>query len=418
MKGKKKLLIMFMISICICIGVVDNVPFFNNCVTVEAASVKINKKKATMYIGNTLKLKVKGTKRKVKWKTSSKKIATVSSKGVVKAKKAGKVTIRAVVNKKKYKCKIIVKKAPKTKISLSAKSLSLYKGDTLRLTANTENYNGSITWSSSNPNVATVNNGVVTANSKGSTIITATVGSTQATCVVTVLEHTITYIADRSVEYVPKKTVYRVFFSLMYEDGKTRTSSDGYASISITNTNGEMVYNKSVPFSQNNFGNWTNVIYGTRYLCCIEIKKEDITLGQVDSGELSLGVTLNDGTPFNPRTYTVENLPVKPIEVTFTCVDGQTVSYDSPSNYVKFTDVTYSINKNTMTIKFKATRMGATYSYVFADYKIVSGDTVVESGPVTGSTSLSDLEEGESAQYSISVPIENGGIYELKFIES
>ena len=79
---------------------------------VSAASkkVKLNKTKATIYVGKTVTLKVKNTKKKVKWSTSNKKVATVTKKGKVKGKKAGKATITAKVGKKKYQCKITVKK--------------------------------------------------------------------------------------------------------------------------------------------------------------------------------------------------------------------------------------------------------------------------------------------------------------------
>ena len=75
-----------------------------------AQKVKLNKTKATIYVGKTVTLKVKNNKDKVKWSSSNKKVATVSSKGKVKGKKAGKITITAKVGKKKYKCKITVKK--------------------------------------------------------------------------------------------------------------------------------------------------------------------------------------------------------------------------------------------------------------------------------------------------------------------
>ena len=79
-------------------------------VNVQAASkVKINKTKATVYVGKTTTLKVSGTKKAVKWKTSNKKVATVSSKGKVTAKKAGSATITAKVSGKSYKCKVTVK---------------------------------------------------------------------------------------------------------------------------------------------------------------------------------------------------------------------------------------------------------------------------------------------------------------------
>lgn len=75
-----------------------------------SAAGKINKKKATLKVGQTLQLKVTGTNGKVKWKSSKKSVATVSSKGRVKAKKKGSATITAKVGKKKYTCKVTVKK--------------------------------------------------------------------------------------------------------------------------------------------------------------------------------------------------------------------------------------------------------------------------------------------------------------------
>ena len=75
-----------------------------------ATNAKLNKKKATIYVGKTVTLKLKNNKKKVKWSSSNKRVATVSSKGKVKGKKAGKATITAKVGKKKYKCKITVKK--------------------------------------------------------------------------------------------------------------------------------------------------------------------------------------------------------------------------------------------------------------------------------------------------------------------
>ena len=52
-------------------------------------AASISKKKVTVYVGNTTTLSVKGTKKTVKWKSSNKKVATVSSKGRVTGKKTG-----------------------------------------------------------------------------------------------------------------------------------------------------------------------------------------------------------------------------------------------------------------------------------------------------------------------------------------
>ena len=75
----------------------------------KKTKVKLNKKKVTLYVGKSVRLKVKGTKKKAKWKSSSKKVATVSSKGTVKAKKKGKAKITAKVGKKKLVCRVTVK---------------------------------------------------------------------------------------------------------------------------------------------------------------------------------------------------------------------------------------------------------------------------------------------------------------------
>ena len=75
------------------------------------AAVKINKTKATIYVGKTVQLKLSGAS-SVKWSTSNKKVATVTSKGKVKGIKAGTATITATnkATKKSYTCKITVKK--------------------------------------------------------------------------------------------------------------------------------------------------------------------------------------------------------------------------------------------------------------------------------------------------------------------
>ncbi|MCR5767697.1 MAG: Ig-like domain-containing protein, partial [Lachnospiraceae bacterium] len=81
-------------------------------VDASAASVKLNKKKKTIYVGDTFKLKLKNAKsgEKITWKSSDKSIASVNDSGKVTANKKGKATITATYKKKDYKCVITVKK--------------------------------------------------------------------------------------------------------------------------------------------------------------------------------------------------------------------------------------------------------------------------------------------------------------------
>lgn len=79
----------------------------------KKAKLKLNKKKATLYVGKSVQLKVKGTKKKAKWKSSNKKVAAVSSKGKVSAKKKGTARITAKIGKKKLVCRVTVKNKKK-----------------------------------------------------------------------------------------------------------------------------------------------------------------------------------------------------------------------------------------------------------------------------------------------------------------
>lgn len=63
--------------------------------------------------GGSQKLELIGTISKISWSSSKKSVATVSSKGVVKAKKAGEVVITAKAGANRYYCKVTVEAARK-----------------------------------------------------------------------------------------------------------------------------------------------------------------------------------------------------------------------------------------------------------------------------------------------------------------
>ncbi len=73
------------------------------------AKIRLNKKKVTIKVGGKVTLKLKNTKKKVIWKSSKKKVASVSAKGIVRGKSAGTAKITAKSNKKSYTCTVIVK---------------------------------------------------------------------------------------------------------------------------------------------------------------------------------------------------------------------------------------------------------------------------------------------------------------------
>lgn len=71
---------------------------------------KLNRSSLTLYVGKTAKLTVKNTKKKVKWSSSRKSVATVSQNGRVRAKGKGSCKVTARVGGKNYACKVTVKK--------------------------------------------------------------------------------------------------------------------------------------------------------------------------------------------------------------------------------------------------------------------------------------------------------------------
>ena len=143
-----------------------------------------------LSLGLKEKYAIKCTKTgKLTYKTSNKKVATVSSKGLVIGKKAGTATITVSLKGKKLTaCKVKVVAAPK-KVTLSNTSLTLNVNDTFKLKAKVNSgSHASYTWASSNKSVATVSKaGLVTAVGAGSATITVkTHNGKKATCAVTV----------------------------------------------------------------------------------------------------------------------------------------------------------------------------------------------------------------------------------------
>lgn len=129
---------------------------------------------------------VTGRSNSVKWTSSDNKVASVN-KGKVTAKKAGTVTITATANGVSDSVTVTVEDfLPTIKLNQSNYVLYTNKGNTLNLKATVDGKSKTVSWSSSNDAVATVNKGKVTAVSEGEAIISATANDVTVECLITV----------------------------------------------------------------------------------------------------------------------------------------------------------------------------------------------------------------------------------------
>ncbi len=160
--------------------------------------VRINVNSKELGVDDTLQLTANispndATNKNVSWISSNEGVASVDDNGLVTAKALGSadITVRTEDGGYEKTCSIIVKEIAVTGVSLNVKTATIGINKTYKLTETIEPNNAAnkeVTWTSSKPEVATVEEGVVTGISEGqTTIIVKTVdGSKTATCVITV----------------------------------------------------------------------------------------------------------------------------------------------------------------------------------------------------------------------------------------
>lgn len=200
MKRSKR---MFTVMLALCVALsMAMASVTANAATKKPKKIYLKATSTTVDIKGKVKVSVYKTKpskasKSVKWKSSNKKVATVSKSGYVTGKKKGtvKITATSKKNKKAKKTiKIKVKNLKAKSVTMSKKSMSMFVTKKVALKATVKGsagfYNQGVTWKTSNKRVATVDSkGNVVAKGVGSATITATErgGSKKATCAVKVL---------------------------------------------------------------------------------------------------------------------------------------------------------------------------------------------------------------------------------------
>lgn len=155
--------------------------------SVKVSSISLNKKTATMYIGDTLTLTAtinvtpnKAANKKVQWESDNPGVASVNGKGEIKANSIGTANIKAIAlsdTNKTATCKITVGAPKVKKVTISGEKKTLTREESIKLSATVIPSNAiqDVTWTSSNKNVTVDQNGVVKVGAKAKNKETAVI---------------------------------------------------------------------------------------------------------------------------------------------------------------------------------------------------------------------------------------------------
>lgn len=177
-------------------------------------SITLNKTSLTLYETgkNTTQLKVtvQGQSKTVTYTSSNSKIAKINRTGTITAIKPGTAIITAKANNVTATCKVIVK-ATSLKLNRTEAVIYTVKRNTFQIKPTTTGYSKTISYTSSNSKIATVNRtGKVTAKKAGSAIITISANGRTARCKIIVKNPTLTVSKSKLTIRRKSKTTLKV----------------------------------------------------------------------------------------------------------------------------------------------------------------------------------------------------------------
>ena len=278
---------------------------------VEVESVSLNKSEMTLTEGESETLAATVTpenaeNKSIKWSSNNEAVATVDANGTVTAKSAGTAVITATsTNGKSASCTVKVEKKqiPVTEVRLSESTVGIVEGSTYKLTATVlpENTTDSksVSWSSSNSEVATVDaNGTVTAKRAGTAVITATsTNGKTAGCTVTVEKKQIPVTEVRLSEStvgIVEGSTYKLTATVLPEnttDSKNVSWSSNNEAVATVDANGNVTAKRA----------GTAVITATSTNgktagCTVTVSKKEIPITEISLDKSSATLTEGETT--------------------------------------------------------------------------------------------------------------------------
>ena len=277
-------------------------------VRVSITGVLLNKTSTTIYTGysETLVATISpnnATNKNVIWTSSDPSVATVDSNGLVSAIKVGTtvITVTTVDGNKTASCNVTVSDVLATQITLDKTSSTIEKDEILDLVATItpDNVtNKTITWTSSNPSVATVNSsGRVEGIKAGVTTITAkTSNNLTATSIVTVKVSVTGVTLNSSRVTIDRGNTYNLIATVSPSDATNK-------SVTFTSTN------PSVATVDNN-GLITSVEEGEAVITVTTIDGNKTAMCRVIVGSFAAPVFMNLPGTIEEEGKVLYNLPI------------------------------------------------------------------------------------------------------------
>lgn len=224
--------------------------------------------------------------------------------------------------------------------------------------------------------------------------------------------NTAEYISDRSVQYNQEDNEYIVFFGLQ-DDNEEYISSNGTATVVITDKTGNELYKKDISFSDSDFSNWSSKLNPTeRFLCGLHIKATDISGAASSSGTLSLAVKLDDGGDFESKNLSISDLKAKELNITLPKLPLSFSNYNYKNEIeevIEVTDIEVKTSVNydgtasaefILNVRMLENYSSSTSHYSHVGYKLKdSKGVIVESG----NASINPMAVGETSKDTINI---------------
>lgn len=349
------------ITLAVALAAPTVIPPTNVAIVAQAATPKLNIAKKTMKIGKSYTLKVKNTSSSYtyKWFSSKKAVATVTKKGVVKAKSEGTTTIKCNVlqdgkNIKTLTSKItVIGEAESIEITNAVvtegyHTMELDSEYEFSAVTSPEPNSSTIYWKSSNPAVVEVDeDGLCVALSPGTATITATAALNEEEVDSSSVSTSVEVKVEGEEENTTKEGATVSEVSMVGGSEIKIVFSEAVAESSVLDSSKGLTNNVKIASAKDSAGKYSTSPGKLTGSLSTDGKTLSIYSSAIFKGDYKItvsGVTTTSGTPFSTYSQTTSLIDTKAPSFVSATVDDSgliaTLTFDEEL------DVTYTRDSN------------------------------------------------------------------------